>query len=102
MVPRADQEQAIRVRIPEPRPWSPESPYLYECTVTLTPHGPFRIDLAENLGGTTYAHLRAPTGEKLIVQTTQRLDPAGGGSVGLSFDAADAFFFDADSGQRLR
>ena len=41
-------------------------------------------------------------GEKLIVQTTQRLDPAGGGSVGLSFDAADAFFFDADSGQRLR
>ncbi len=70
--------------------------------LTLTPHGPFRIDLAENLGGTTYAHLRAPTGEKLIVQTTQRLDPAGGGSVGLSFDAADAFFFDADSGQRLR
>lgn len=68
----------------------------------LSGDGPFRVELAENLGGTTFAHLRAPSGEKLIVQTGQRLDPAGGGSLGLSFDPADAFFFDAETGQRLR
>ncbi|WP_411840169.1 ABC transporter ATP-binding protein [Paracoccus sp. ME4] len=68
----------------------------------LSGNGPFKVELAENLGGTTFAHLRAPSGEKLIVQTGQRLDPAGGGSVGLTFDPADAFFFDAETGQRLR
>lgn len=70
--------------------------------LTLTADGPFRVELAENLGGTTFAHLRAPSGEKLIVQTGQRLDPAGGGSVGLIFDPAHAFYFDAQTGQRLR
>ncbi|MDM7459447.1 MAG: sn-glycerol-3-phosphate ABC transporter ATP-binding protein UgpC [Paracoccus sp. (in: a-proteobacteria)] len=64
--------------------------------------GPFRIELAENLGGTTFAHLRAPSGEKLVVQTGQRLDPSGGDHVGVHFDASDAFFFDAATGQRLR
>jgi lactose/L-arabinose transport system ATP-binding protein len=68
----------------------------------LTDHGDFRVELAENLGGVTFAHLRAPSGEKLVVQTTQRLNPAGGGHLGITFDAAHAFFFDAATGQRLR
>ncbi|RJK99097.1 sn-glycerol-3-phosphate ABC transporter ATP-binding protein UgpC [Paracoccus aestuarii] len=75
---------------------------LRPVALTITPDGPFRVELAENLGGTTFAHLRAPSGEKLIVQTGQRLDPAGGGSLGLAFDPAHAFFFDAQTGQRLR
>ncbi|MBU2957794.1 sn-glycerol-3-phosphate ABC transporter ATP-binding protein UgpC [Paracoccus sp. 1_MG-2023] len=64
--------------------------------------GPFRVELAENLGGMTFAHLTAPSGEKLVVQTDKRLDPAGGGTVGLTFDPAAAYFFDAETGQRLR
>ncbi|MDO5612318.1 MAG: sn-glycerol-3-phosphate ABC transporter ATP-binding protein UgpC [Paracoccus sp. (in: a-proteobacteria)] len=68
----------------------------------LTEGDGFRVDMAENLGGVTYAHVSAPSGEKLIVETDRRLDPAGGGLVGLDFDPASAFFFDATSGQRLR
>ncbi|MEO1909025.1 MAG: sn-glycerol-3-phosphate ABC transporter ATP-binding protein UgpC [Paracoccus sp. (in: a-proteobacteria)] len=71
-------------------------------TLQLTDHGNFRVDLAENLGGVTYAHLTAPSGEKLVVQTTRRLDPAGGGTVGVTMDPAQAYFFDAESGMRLR
>ncbi|RJE79077.1 ABC transporter ATP-binding protein [Paracoccus sp. JM45] len=68
----------------------------------LTDQGDFRIDMAENLGGVTYVHLTAPSGEKLVVQTTHRLDPAGGGTVGVTVDPAHAYFFDAETGQRLR
>ncbi|WP_378948623.1 ABC transporter ATP-binding protein [Paracoccus sp. R86501] len=71
-------------------------------TLQLTDHGNFRVDLAENLGGVTYAHLTAPSGEKLVVQTTRRLDPAGGGMVGVTLDPAQAYFFDAETGMRLR
>ncbi|WP_022706246.1 ABC transporter ATP-binding protein [Paracoccus zeaxanthinifaciens] len=68
----------------------------------ITGDGPFRVEMAENLGGMTFAHLTAPSGEKLVVQTDQRLDPAGGGTVGLTFDPAAAYYFDAETGQRLR
>lgn len=71
-------------------------------TLQLTDDGDFRVDLAENLGGVTYAHLTAPSGEKLVIQTTRRLDPAGGGTVGVQIDPAQAYFFDAETGQRLR
>ncbi|MDO5630888.1 MAG: sn-glycerol-3-phosphate ABC transporter ATP-binding protein UgpC [Paracoccus sp. (in: a-proteobacteria)] len=68
----------------------------------LTDGDGFRVEMAENLGGVSYVHVTAPSGEKLIVETDRRLDPAGGGQVGLRFDPADAFFFDTASGQRLR
>ncbi len=34
----------IEVTIPQPRPWSPEAPYLYACTVTLVPEGGGEVD----------------------------------------------------------
>ena len=71
-------------------------------TLQLTDNGDFRVDMAENLGGVTYAHLTAPSGEKLVIQTTRRLDPAGGGTVGVQVDPEQAYFFDAETGQRLR
>ncbi|HEX2513406.1 MAG TPA: glycoside hydrolase family 2 TIM barrel-domain containing protein, partial [Chloroflexota bacterium] len=30
----------LEVRVPQPRAWSPESPHLYDCVVTLTPQPP--------------------------------------------------------------
>ncbi|WP_295529996.1 sn-glycerol-3-phosphate ABC transporter ATP-binding protein UgpC [uncultured Thioclava sp.] len=64
--------------------------------------GAFAVDMAENLGGVSYAHLRAPSGERVIVETDQRLSTAGGGTVGLRFDPEDVYVFRADTGARVR
>ncbi len=68
----------------------------------ITPQGPYRVEHAENLGAITYAHLTAPSGERLVVETDQRLPAAGGTMVGLDFDSADCLVFRADSGLRVR
>ncbi|WP_136645621.1 ABC transporter ATP-binding protein [Tabrizicola sp. YIM 78059] len=60
-----------------------------------------RVDLTEALGGVSYVHLTAPTGEKLIVERHDQVDLAPGTRVGLGFEAADAMLFDRD-GRRLR
>ncbi|WP_415182636.1 ABC transporter ATP-binding protein [Phaeovulum sp.] len=64
--------------------------------------GAFSVDMAENLGGVSYAHLRAPTGERIVIETDQRLSTAGGGTVGLQFDPSDVYVFRADDGARVR
>ncbi len=68
----------------------------------ITETGPYRVEHAENLGAVTYAHLTAPSGERLVVETEQRLPAAGGTMVGLEFDPADCFVFRADNGLRVR
>jgi lactose/L-arabinose transport system ATP-binding protein len=68
----------------------------------LTEQGPYRVEHAENLGAVTYAHLTAPSGERLVVETDQRLPAAGGTMVGLEYDPADCFVFRADNGLRVR
>jgi lactose/L-arabinose transport system ATP-binding protein len=60
-----------------------------------------RVELTEALGGVSYVHLTAPTGEKLVVERHDQVSLAPGAMVGLGFDAGDALLFDA-SGQRLR
>ncbi|MDO6723291.1 sn-glycerol-3-phosphate ABC transporter ATP-binding protein UgpC [Celeribacter halophilus] len=64
--------------------------------------GPFSIQMAENLGGVSYAHLSASTGERVVVETDQRLETSGGGTVGLNFDPASLYLFRADNGARVR
>jgi len=64
--------------------------------------GPFTIEMVENLGGVSYAHLSAGTGERVVVETDQRLNAAGGGTTGLSFDPASVYVFDAETGKRVR
>jgi lactose/L-arabinose transport system ATP-binding protein len=44
----------------------------------------------------------APSGEKLVIEAKGDVIPAPGSHVGISFDAADALFFDQASGLRLR
>ncbi|MFN3577099.1 MAG: TOBE domain-containing protein, partial [Tabrizicola sp.] len=79
-----------------------------EVTVGLRPQhlkiGPgdtHRVDLTEALGGVSYVHLTAPSGEKLIVERHDQVSLEPGAMVGVSFDARDAMFFDKD-GLRLR
>ena len=60
-----------------------------------------RVELTEALGGVSYVHLTAPSGEKLIVERHDQVSLEPGAMVGLSFDARDAMLFDKD-GLRLR
>ncbi|NBB98344.1 MAG: sn-glycerol-3-phosphate ABC transporter ATP-binding protein UgpC [Alphaproteobacteria bacterium] len=64
-------------------------------------HG-FRLDLIEKLGGISYAYLYATTGERLIVAEDGETTLSGDTDVGIRFDPARAFLFDAKTGKRLR
>ncbi|MFN3994658.1 MAG: ABC transporter ATP-binding protein [Tabrizicola flagellatus] len=79
-----------------------------DVTVGLRPQhlkiGPgdtHRVELTEALGGVSYVHLTAPSGEKLIVERHDQVSLEPGAMVGVSFDARDAMLFDKD-GIRLR
>ena len=62
-----------------------------------------RVDMTEALGGVSFIHLTAPSGEKLIVEAQGDVIAAPGTMVGVGFDAKDALFFAADAaGNRLR
>jgi lactose/L-arabinose transport system ATP-binding protein len=67
----------------------------------IGPGDTHRVELTEALGGVSYVHLTAPSGEKLIVERHDQVNLDPGAKVGLSFDARDAMLFDKD-GLRLR
>ncbi|MEL6206071.1 MAG: sn-glycerol-3-phosphate ABC transporter ATP-binding protein UgpC [Pseudomonadota bacterium] len=60
------------------------------------------VDLTEALGGVSYAYLIGPGGARLIVEERGDVRSRAGDRVGLTFDPARAYLFDADSGVRLR
>ena len=60
-----------------------------------------RVEMTEALGGVSFIHVSAATGEKLVIEAKGDVTPAIGTMVGLAYDAGDALFFAAD-GQRLR
>ena len=60
-----------------------------------------RVEMTEALGGVSYIHVAATTGEKLVIEAKGDVIPAIGTPVGVGFDAADALFFD-ETGLRLR
>ena len=60
-----------------------------------------RVELTEALGGVSYVHLTAPSGEKLIVERHDQIAHAAGTMVGVGFDSGQAMLFDKD-GARLR
>jgi lactose/L-arabinose transport system ATP-binding protein len=79
-----------------------------EVTVGLRPQhlkigagSTHRVELTEALGGVSYVHLTAPSGEKLIIERHDQVSLEPGAMVGVSFDAKDAMVFDKD-GLRLR
>jgi lactose/L-arabinose transport system ATP-binding protein len=62
----------------------------------------FRLDLVEKLGGVSYAYLEARTGERLVVAESGDADLSDDMDVGLTFDPAQAFLFDEQTGKRIR
>ena len=61
-----------------------------------------KVDLAEALGGVSYAYLMSPSGEKLIVEERGDERSRIGGQVGLTFEPRRAYLFDRTTGARLR
>lgn len=61
-----------------------------------------KVDLAEALGGVSYAYLMCPSGEKLIVEERGDHRSQIGGQVGLTFEPRRAYLFDPETGSRLR
>ena len=61
-----------------------------------------RVDLTEALGGVSYAYLVAENGERLIVEERGMDRVKEGETVGVSYDAAQARLFDANTELRIR
>ena len=61
-----------------------------------------KVEIRERLGGVAYDYLRAATGERVVVEIKGDDPIAPGTTVGLDFDPAKTFFFDADTTLRLR
>ena len=71
--------------------------------LALDPSGDaLSVDLTEALGGVSYAHLVADTGERLVVEERGDERASRGQRVGLRFDPARAMLFDAGTGERIR
>jgi lactose/L-arabinose transport system ATP-binding protein len=64
--------------------------------------GALRAELAEALGGVSYLHLEAPTGERIIVEERGDDRAAAGETLDLSFEPRRAMIFDAGNGERIR
>ena len=60
-----------------------------------------RVEMTEALGGVSYFHLTASTGEKLVVESRDDAELKVGSRVGVTFAPADMMVF-AESGARLR
>ena len=61
-----------------------------------------RVEMTEALGGISFLHLTAPSGEKLVIEAKGDMVVAPGTSVGIGFDPANILAFDAETGARLR
>ena len=62
-----------------------------------------RVEMTEALGGVSFVHLTAPTGEKLVVEARGDVEAVPGARVGLAADADRALVFAAGpEGRRIR
>jgi lactose/L-arabinose transport system ATP-binding protein len=60
------------------------------------------VDLTEKLGGVSYAYLISGNGERIVVEIRGEAQVEEGASVGLTFDPAQAYLFDARTEARIR
>ncbi len=70
--------------------------------LSLTGGDALRVELTESLGGVSYAHLTAATGETIVVEERGDTRSQRGMSVGIDVEPGKVFVFDADSERRLR
>ena len=61
-----------------------------------------RVEMTEALGGISFMHLTAPTGERLVLESRDDPSVKMGDMVGIRFNPADLMAFDPKDGQRLR
>ena len=64
--------------------------------------GPVQVELTEALGGVSYVHVRDANGVRLIIEERGDERSAEGRQTALTFEPHRAYFFDADSGARIR
>ena len=69
--------------------------------LSVTQGSTHTVEVTEALGGVSYIHVTAPTGEKLVIEAKGDVIPAAGSKVGVGFEAKSAMFFD-EGGARLR
>jgi lactose/L-arabinose transport system ATP-binding protein len=60
------------------------------------------VEVTEALGGVSYIHVSAPSGEKLVVESREDPKVRLGEKVGITFDPANVMAFDAKDERRLR
>jgi lactose/L-arabinose transport system ATP-binding protein len=85
-----------------PAPGTPVTLGLRPEHLSIGPGAALRVDMAEALGGVSYAYLTADSGERIIVEERGDARTAPGGQAGVAFDPARAYLFDAKTGARLR
>ena len=61
-----------------------------------------KVDMRENLGGVSYVYLMATSGERIVVEGRGETKVKEGDPVGLTFDPARVYLFDAKSEKRIR
>ena len=60
------------------------------------------VDLTEALGGVSYVHLDAPSGERVVCEIHEDDPLPSGRRIGLSVDSGNVLLFDARTEERLR
>ncbi|MBF9031800.1 sn-glycerol-3-phosphate ABC transporter ATP-binding protein UgpC [Rhodobacterales bacterium HKCCE3408] len=70
--------------------------------IRLTEGDTHRVELSEQLGGVAYHYLTAQDGTRIVVEAREQFAPSPGSATGITFDPADAMFFDAETEARLR
>ena len=70
--------------------------------LTLAPGDSHTVEVTEALGGVSYIHVTAPSGEKLIIESREDPRVKMGEKVGISFDPAHVMAFDAKTEKRIR
>ena len=93
----ADLATAVRL----PTPGSAVTVGLRPQHLTVIEGTTHTVEVTEALGGVSYIHVTAPTGEKLVIEAKGDVVPTSGSKVGVGFDAAAAMVFE-ESGARLR
>ena len=71
--------------------------------LTIDPKGSSHVvELTESLGGVSYVYLNAENGDRLIVEAREDQPMPTGANVGLKFNPAQMYVFDAETEARIR
>ena len=91
---------AMNVRLPEVG--KPVTLGIRPQHLTLAPGATHRVEMTEALGGVSFLHISAPSGEKLVIELRDDPSVKMGDMVGIAFDPAQVLAFDATDERRIR